>query len=276
MSVEVRIEPKGLFKKKVSFQDILSDGMAYGIMDEDFRLIPNETGEHTVIYDPQRIARGIEVSFENTSVILRMNLPTSQEEIHQFYELVKRVCGLCRTKVFYRDGEKTELAWIPACIERDKETAVGALEDIFSKAGDKYLTIFGVMNPLCLGKREDNLIANDLQAFGSYLAEKQSIDAYYAAPRVYRHKDRETLFGCFAVGEEIASIVPLEPEIILNQIEGVEEWYVLLGDGGNNLVSYGDFINAVKEKAYYDANHVIVCLGKEEIEEILKNYRTEL
>lgn len=276
MSVEVRIEPKGFFKKKLTFKDILPEGMAYGIMDENYRLIPNEKGENTVIYDPKRIARGIEVRFENEAAVLHMNLPTTPEEIQQFYEMTRRVCGLCRAKVFEREGMKTELSEIPQWIEQDIKTSIGALEDIFSKVEDKYFTIFGVMNPICIGRKEGEIISNDLQAFGDYLAEKQSIDAYYAAPHVYRHKEREILFGCYAIGEEIVSIVPLEPEIILNQIEEVEEWYVLLGDGENNLVRYEDFINAVKEKGYYDANHVVVCLKKEEIEEILENYRTEI
>ena len=55
-------------------------------------------------------------------------------------------------------------------------------------------------------------------------------------------------------------------EVGLNQIEGIEEWYVFMND---SLVKYRDLMSFIKKFDYYDANHRMVCLSKEEISEAL-------
>lgn len=46
----------------------------------------------------------------------------------------------------------------------------------------------------------------------------------------------------------------------------VEEWYVFMND---SLVKYRDLMSFIKKFDYYDANHRMVCLSKEEISEAL-------
>ena len=48
MSVTIRIKRKPLFGKKLNIEDIIDlSGLSYGVCDENFRLMPNKTAEHT-------------------------------------------------------------------------------------------------------------------------------------------------------------------------------------------------------------------------------------
>ena len=70
----------------------------------------------------------------------------------------------------------------------------------------------------------------------------------------------------YALGANILTILPVEPYVVLNQFEGIEEWYVFMND---SLVKYRDLMSFIKKFDYYDANHRMVCLSKEEISEAL-------
>lgn len=82
MSVCARIKQKSLFKKKMSIEDVINDiNLPYGICDENYRLIFNKIGKHTLIYDDEKLARGIDVSIEDSDIVLLLSLPTSSSEI---------------------------------------------------------------------------------------------------------------------------------------------------------------------------------------------------
>ena len=103
-----------------------------------------------------------------------------------------------------------------------------------------------------------------------YLHEIQALDVYYATSNVYRTPE-EKLIGIYAIVADVPSVVPTEPYVIMNQIEGVEAWYVMLKKG--EAIGYEDFINNLDIKDYYDANHVITVLSEAKIDELLKKYR---
>lgn len=68
--------------------------------------------------------------------------------------------------------------------------------------------------------------------------------------------------------------MPTEPYIVLNQIQGIEEWYVMLKEG--KTIRYDDFINNLQQKKYFDANHVIALLTEHEIDGLLDKYLVQL
>ena len=69
-------------------------------------------------------------------------------------------------------------------------------------------------------------------------------------------------------------VSPRNTYIILNQIDGIEDWYVMVRKG--KTIKYIDFINNIKTKNYYDANHIIVELNDKEINDLLDKYDVEL
>lgn len=276
MSVEVKIKQNSIFKKKLDITDVISlTGLSYGVCDENYRLIPGETAAHTLLYDKNRLARGIDASIDKTDIVLLLSLPTTPFEIHSFYHAVEKICNALKTKTYIREEEKVNLKDNPQYIKMDEEGSVAGLEAISEKLEkDKYnrFEIYGICNPISIGANEIKQIGNRLDLFEEYLHRLQSLDVYYAAPRVYRVQNK--LVGIYAIGADIVSVVPTEPYIVLNQIQGVEEWYVMLKAG--KTIKYKDFIENIPAKEYYDFNHVIVSLSEQDVDSLIEQYGVEL
>lgn len=276
MSVEVKIKQNSIFKKKLDITDVINlTGLSYGVCDENYRLIPGETAAHTLLYDKNRLARGIDASIDKTDIVLLLSLPTTPFEIHSFYHAVEKICNALKTKTYIREEEKVNLKDNPQFIKMDEEGSVAGLEAISEKLEkDKYnrFEIYGICNPISIGANEVKQIGNRLDLFEEYLHRLQSLDVYYAAPRVYRVQNK--LVGIYAIGADIVSVVPTEPYIVLNQIQGIEEWYVMLKTG--KTIKYKDFIENIPAKEYYDFNHVIVSLSEQDVDSLIEQYGVEL
>ena len=276
MSVEVKIKQNSIFKKKLDITDVINlTGLSYGVCDENYRLIPGETAAHTLLYDKNRLARGIDASIDKTDIVLLLSLPTTPFEIHSFYHAVEKICNALKTKTYIREEEKVNLKNNPQFIKMDEEGSVAGLEAISEKLEkDKYnrFEIYGICNPISIGANETKQIGNRLDLFEEYLHRLQSLDVYYAAPRVYRVQNK--LVGIYAIDADIVSVVPTEPYIVLNQIQGIEEWYVMLKAG--KIIKYKDFIENIPAKEYYDFNHVIVSLSEQDVDSLIEQYGVDL
>lgn len=82
------------------------------------------------------------------------------------------------------------------------------------------------------------------------------------------------MFGLYFIGENIVFVVPDKPYIFMNQIQNVNDWYVVLPE--HNYVRYDDFINNIKKIDDYDDNHIIICLSKEDIKNLVAKFKTEI
>lgn len=277
MSVTARIKQKSLFKKKMNLEDIIKfTGLSYGVCDENYRLDRDEIGEHTLIYDEAKLARGFELWLEGSDVLLSLSLPTAPSEIRLFYSLVEKLCNEFNTKKYLREDEETYLYEDEEFIKWDEEASIVALEEMTSKTKDEYrcFEIFGIYNPISIGQRELQRIDCNLNNLEEYLNEIQSLDVYYATPSVYRKKDTNELFGIYSIVADIPCVVPNKPYIILDQIKGINYWYVMIRKG--MTVTYDDFINHISSKEYYDANHVIALLNDDEIDALIEQYSVEI
>ena len=277
MSVTARIKQKSLFKKKMNLEDIIKfTGLSYGVCDENYRLNKDEIGEHTLIYDETKLARGFELWLEGSDVLLSLSLPTAPSEIRLFYSLVEKLCNEFNTKKYLREDAEAYLYEDEEFIKWDEEASIVALEDMTSKIEDEYrcFEIFGIYNPISIGQRELQRIDCNLNNLEEYLNEIQSLDVYYATPSVYRKKDTNELFGIYSIVADIPCVVPNKPYIVLDQIKGINYWYVMIRKG--MTVTYDDFINHISSKEYYDANHVIALLNDDEIDALIEQYSVEI
>ena len=242
---------------------------------ENYRIIQNEIAKHTLIYDKNKLARGIDISLDDTDVVLLLSLPTSPSEIREFYEVIEIICNEFNTQNYIREEELVSIKDNEKFIKYDEEGSIAGLEDLEEKIGQneyKRFEIFGVYNPISIGINEIKKINNNLYNLEEYLNRIQSLDVYYATPRVYRVKGK--LIGIYAIGSNIPSVVPTEPYIVLNQIKGIEEWYVMLKEG--KTIKYNNLINNAENKEYYDANHIIVTLSDNEVDNLLEKYFIEI
>lgn len=275
MSVNVCIKQKALFKKKLTINQIIKlTNLSYGVCDENYRLIEKEIGNHTLIYDPKKLARGINLTLDKNDVFLSLSLPTSKEEITTFYEVIERICNYLNVKNYLREEKEANLKDKERFIAADIEGSINGLKAIEKGLKENiydHLEIFGIYNPISIGPKEIKEFATDLDKFSDFINHLQSLDAYYATPKVYKVKDR--LVGIYAIGPNIPSVIPTKPYIVLDQIKDISDWYVF---SNNNFFRYDDFINHISKKDYYDFNHVIVNLQTEELEELRKKYHVEI
>lgn len=270
MSVTARIKQKSLFKKKLTRDDIIDlTGLSYGVSDENFVLLRDEKADHTIIYDETKLARGLELWLENTDILLSLSLPTAPSEIKLFYDVIEKICNQLKISKYLREDEKVNVSDHAKYIKWDEEASLAALEEIEGKTrdDDHRFELFGVFNPISIGQKELKRINHDLSHLEAFLNEIQALDVYYAAPSVYRKKATDQLFGIYAIVADIPCVVPTQPYIVLNQIKGVEDWYVMVRKG--QTIKYEDFIHSNISQEYYDANHVIVLLNDAEIDDLL-------
>lgn len=276
MSVTVKIKQKSLFKRKLSIHEMIQlTNLSYGVCDENYRLIKNEIANHTLIYDENKLARGIDLSLDDTDIILLLSLPTSSSEIRTYYEVIEKICNELKIQNYIREEELVHVNDKEIFIQYDEQASIIGLEDLQKKIGQdtyKRFEIFGVYHPISIGLKEITQIGNSLNKLENYFHNIQSLDVYYAAPRVYKMNNK--LIGIYTIGPNIPSIVPTEPYIVLNRIQGIEEWYVMLKEG--KIITYDNFINHISIKEYYDINHIITTLSDDEIDLLLNKYFIEL
>lgn len=280
MAINVKISQETR-KRKINIKEFVkTSGLSYGIIDNNYTLTENTIDTYTLLYDESNLARGIEVSIdENQNILLRLNLPTSIFEIELFYNFISKICKRLKLNVFEREQTLVNIKDIDLFIEVDKNTSIMALRDLNDKVIKEKLydniVIFGIKNPITLGIRELNVIGDDLKDFSTFLNELQKKDILYVTPKVYKKIDN-SLYGVYFVKKDITSVVPNNPYIInmdLNNELEVKDWYVIFP--GNKIINYDDFITNVKEIDNYDANHIIINLSSEDIEELIKKYSIE-
>lgn len=279
MVVEVTINNRGISNQKLKLLDVILQGMRYGSFDDYFRLNENKIDKSIVVFDSQKICRGHEVSLNDELILLTLNLPTNENDIIYFYHHVKCICQMIGTNVFTRDGTETSLDHIDSFIEFDKAASIHALQNMQTRINNgefENMCIYGAINPITFGEKDLEMIESDLEKFGNYMDKLQRLDVYYARPNIYSRKDG-TLFGIYVLSENITSVFPLNPQPILFQTKIPQFFVTMVMDKepkGN--VPYIDFIQNIDKSNKYDFNHFIITLGKEEISNLLENFKTEV
>lgn len=281
MSVEVRIKNRNLFKRKININDLIFDDIRYGIMDEAFRLEENKIGENIVIFDHNHICRGFEISLNSNEVYLRMPLPTSNKDVEFFYNYIKKVCSKLKSKTFIREDTIVYLDQIDEFINIDIDASKNALKQIQDRIESKEMNniyFFGAINPICIGKKEIDIIDNSPRKLGELLNELQTKDIYYAKANIYQRKD-QTYFGIYVLSEKVPSVLPLSPKLMMpNKDIKINDWYLCFVANEQMIgqINYSDFISNLTDEEYYDSEHFIITLDKIKMEDYLDKFKTEI
>lgn len=276
VNVEIRQNENAVIELSIPEIAALKD-LSYGISDNNYSLDKNKVGQYTILYDEKRIGRGFEVSFgENGSIYLRLPLPTTGYEITLFYDLVKSICEKVNVDSFVRDEGIVPLEYAFDYVEPDKEASLDAIKNIDSSIRSKEnsnMILFGALNPISLGEKEMYEINCSLEGLENLMDRLQQKDVFYANPRFYQRQDG-SIFGVYFVGEEIVSVVPLNPHSPFCNIENVDSYYVRIPD--YNDIPYEDFISHVDKLEDYDNNHIIISLNEDKIYELSSNYTVNM
>ena len=280
MAVSVLIKEKALFKRDYTLEDILTDALSFGVPDENYRLQRGKKGEWTVVFRRARIGRGFEVRTGKGEIELNMPLPSTESDILYFYEYVTGLCELLKTDFFYRDGHKVHAADRSGWAESDIRASEAALRDIRNRVESGQMESFyvmGAVNPICLGRRELEVIDGNPKRFEALLDMLQKKDVFYASPKVYRKED-SGLIGVFTLTEDIPTVLPYVPTIFLNTTMVVEQWYARFvadtGKGYNTLgqIPYRDLVANCTKEDVYDTDHFVTRLGAAEMKDLVGRF----
>ncbi len=273
MAVAIEIKQTKAPKKVITAEEIAAlKNLEYGVLDDYFVLDQNRTGSITIVYDPRKIGRGIEVSQKDGDVSLRLPLPTSESDIKLFYSLAEEICKVLGETSMYRDEVRISARDAYLYASNDIEASVNGIDSVSENIRSKEMQcfyVFGALNPITLGEKEINEINGSLKNFEDLMDRLQQIDAFYSNPHFYKKKDG-TIFGVYFVGEEIECIVPKHAHAPFNCVKNVSEWYVMTGDSIS--VPYDEFIEKAEKLGDYDSKHIIAVLRKDTVAELTEKY----
>lgn len=287
MSAEIIIRQTGLFKKELPLSVILGEKLAYGHFD-GWRLQENVIkSREFVIYDPDRIGRGIGVSWqkgEKNEITLRLLMICSESELRTFFDCVQRITSFWNCRM-YVDGQEMRPEELESLFDEWLALQIHSLQDAAGRILDgdgATLTMYCAMWPLSLGMEEAEMFStgNGLLKFEDWLHEKQKIDAFYA--RISFYKGEEGILGVIVLSEGVRVILPSVPHVP----PGMEDvrtgkplvcdnyrLYLFSGSEDREIGSadYAKGIEAIpaEKKTRYDGNHILVePMTKEELEQI--------
>lgn len=292
MAFTLQIKQKKLFGKTVLDLPSLANacGLCYGSNNDFYILQEGEQDRGTaVLYNPNRIGRGI---FYNGSKAddgyyeVSYNIPTTRAEIADFARLVSEM---------ERRLGKVEMY----CVEEERTFTSGELEQgigqfaAFSlkslkqfcgnKEYQKY--IFSLARwPYTI--TEDKIAAwetcEDLSDFEQTLHNLQSMDVYYAKPRLLQKSDSNEIGAFYALTEECESVFPVRADGFLNldEIKVAEGFvqFVLYSEQRvmDGLFLYERFVEELQAQdvRQFDADHILIPpMSKMDLEKLAEKLR---
>ena len=283
MSVEVVIKNGQLFKKALSINDLTMGKYSYGHFDDYFRRVDELIEGYNVLYNPNKIGRGIEFKWSNNlkdEISLRVNYLATKYDIEMFYEVIRNIMHIWKAKYFEREGENCKEEDIDVWCNSDKKFNLD-----FLKEREDSITIFGATMPIDIDFHDQEIVRlienGDEEGWADYLHQKQSLDAYYAVPIVYTLNENE-FFGNYVItagADTIFPKAPKDPMMFANPKTGkqlecslfVVSLVSLEKKSAIGRLSFDDFANKVniKECPSFDYNHVFLKgLSEEEIQEL--------
>lgn len=218
MSIDIRITQKGLFKKALPLNVITGSDLHYGTSD-GMKLKENDLSSNEIIlYHPEHISRGFSIDWtpeKKDYVDLRALSPDSREGLEDFFAVIQRIAGYWKCEI-EMDGNTVSVSELVSMIpdmQAFNETVLESVcADILSGKKES-LTLYSVMFPVVFGVSEAEQFQHDVKAFGKWLHEKQSEDAYYAQPQFFRTD--AGIVGRYVVTEDCRTIFPLKGQVPL-------------------------------------------------------------
>lgn len=256
---------------KITLDEIIKlSGLNYGIMSDSYILNRNETGIYNILYDKNRIGRGIELRIDKRKIYLTIGYPNTKYEINIFYELIEKICKRLKIKYFYKDKEKLNIIKKEEYIEKDIKSSIELLKKIEQKVLlgiNKNELVLGGINPIYLGKREFECIDSSIDNFEQVLHDYQNKSLTMCEPQLYKRAN-ETIYSVFYVYENDRTVLKKNASVYPFRYN-VQDHYICLG--GVNYIRYNDFIDFIKQFEYYDDESIIIKISSDDVYKIIKN-----
>ena len=286
MSIDIRITQKGLLKKTLPLHVITGSDLCYGTSD-GMKLKENDlSSDEIILYHSNHISRGFSIEWtpeKKDYVDLRALSPDSREGLNDFFAAIQRIASYWKCEI-EMDGNITALSELVSLIPDMQAFNETVLENVCGDilSGKKEsLTLYSVMFPVVLGVPEAEKFRHDVDAFGRWLHEKQSVDAYYAQPQFFRTE--VGVVGRYVVTEDCRTIFPLKGQVPLGipdpetgkglKCDRYEVYfYSISQEKMLGYVPFETFIEIIKEQAerFDGANIIFEGLSMEALQKLWK------
>ncbi len=251
MMIKVTVLRRSLFPKKVTPEMIMLEEMQSGGI-KDGKFTHEETGEpFRVAYNPKRIGRGIQIRWDENNVRfteLCLNLPTSEEELEDFFRMTARLARQDISEVLLNDKP-----FGPKQYHDVHETyRIYNLKLLHEMMGNvlneqpNQVSIGCVFHRLAAGEKEaDRMWAGvDASAFRDWMHESQAVDAYYSEARIEENKPENEYKAVFTMPSGNNVILPDHEELPIRFYDletgrpcyEISEWLVELVDDSRRRV----------------------------------------
>lgn len=292
MAFTLEIKQKKLFGKTSLDIPSLAGacGFRYG-SDDDFHILQEgqESQGTAIIYNPNRIGRGI--FFDGSKggegfYTVSYNIPTTKSEIADFTRLVREIERRLGKVEMYcpEEGCLFTCTELEQGIDRFASFSLKTLHDFCGNREYKNYIFTLAMWPYTLptDKVAAWEVCADLSDFEQTLHAIQSMDVYYARPRLLQKSDTGEIGAFYALTEECESIFPVRGDGFLNLSEiKVSECFVqfvLYSEQRalEGLFVYDRFMEELQRYGIrpFDAEHVLVPpMCKAQLEELAAKLR---
>ena len=292
MAFTLEIKQKKLFGKTNLNISTLAEacGFRYG-SDNEFHILQEgqENRGTAIFYNPDRIGRGI--FFDGSKgdegfYTVSYNIPTTRAEIADFTRLVRQIEGLLGKVEMYcpEEGRLFTCRELEQGIDRFVRFSLMKLNDFCGNKEYKKYIFTLAMWPYTLP--EDKVAAwevcADLSDFEQTIHALQSMDVYYAKPRLLQKSATEEIGAFYALTENCESVFPVRGDGFLNLDEiKVSECFVqfvLYSEQRvlDGLFPYDRFMEELRQYGVrpFDGDHVLIPpMSRAQLEELAAKLR---
>lgn len=291
MSVDIHIRQKKLFKTKPGLsllQKLCRElQLSYGESNaacalEEYKGGEDITDNALIVYN-RRLGRGFQFQVQENrqDCALYLNIPCAPGDVADYYGFAAAVCKALGAKQFEQDGTPCPLADIARQEAQIQSWNADMLRQFARRSVEESgpVTVFGAVYPLTpepeFYRRVLELPDEEaVRHYADYLHQKQDADYYYAKANFYKIYDEIT--GMYVLTQDVASIVPLTPEIPVFsgtglRMEDVRSWEITFGalnedtQGYTTLgrLTFDEFAEKVglAELPRFDNGHAVVELS---------------
>lgn len=293
MAFTLQIKQKKLFGKNVLDIPSLAQscGFRYGSDNEFYILQEEELQDNTaILYNPDRIGRGIHVDGRKAQegfYVVSYNIPTTRAEIVDFTRLVQEMeRRLGKVEMYCVEEERTFTSReLEQGIDNFAAFGLKSLREFCGNKEYKSYILSLALWPYTLPEEKVLLWENctDLSDFEQTLHDLQSLDVYYAKPRLFQKNDTKEIGAFYALTEECASVFPIRADGFLN-LDGlkIDEGFVQFVIYSEQrtlegLYPYERFIEELTKQGIkqFDGDHVLIPpMSKEELERLAEKLKS--
>ncbi len=250
MAVDLVIRAKGfLANDTLDFVAMLKDlRLSYGNYNEFFILEENIGSDQGLLYNPQRMARGIVFNgsqMNQGKVSLSFNLPTSPREIHDFFAIVQEIKKQYRNIELELEGKPCTLEDFMGKVQYYQDCSLSTLRGFCQNKEYEAAILTLASFPYTLSPDEMDYFATEgsLEEFETLLHHKQQVEAQYSCPKIMENSQTGELVAFYTLVEGCPCILPTDYRNFLSpQQQEVSAGY---------LRFYLDSVKKVME-GYYD------------------------